>query len=160
MKDADFADGIYSILDAINYKLGGEYYSSAGIDYHNDVFETFSFWNHCECTCSLEKWEWDMGERTMSQMKKYPDVDEHSKEWWDLYQMEYGNVTQGEVRDHDPDCNLEDVGFRHFGSGLEVSWYKRVGRSTKSNNSMKTLDWYRVVTECLESVRDDDTARP
>lgn len=156
MKDADFADGIYWILNAINYKLGGGYDSSTGIDYHNDVFETFSFWSHCECTCSLEKWEWDMDQRTMTRMKKYPDVDEHSKEWWDLYQMEHGNVTQGEVRDHDPDCNLEDVGFRHFGSGLEVSWYKRVGRSTKSNNSMKTLDWSRVVTECLESVRDDD----
>ena len=156
MKDEDFADGIYWILDAVNYKLGGEYDSSTGIDYRNDVFETFSFWSHCECTCSRERWEWDMDERTMTQMKNYPDVDEHSKEWWDLYQMEHDNVTQGEVRDHDPDCKLEDVGFRHFGSGLEVSWYKRVGRSAESNIGMKTLDWFKIVTECLESVRDDD----
>jgi hypothetical protein len=51
------------------------------------------------------------------------------------------------------DCPDEKPNFRHFSSGLEVSWYKRVGRSTESNKSMKTLDWYRIVVECLESLK-------
>ena len=122
MKDGDFANGIYWILHAIDYKLGGGYDVSAGIDYKNDVFETFGFWGHCECTCDVQEW---------------------------------GNVTQGEELAHASSCDFRDYGFKHFESGLEVEWYKRVGRSTESNKSMKTLDWFNIVVECLESVHDD-----
>lgn len=104
MRDEDFSDGIYWLLDAVNYKLGGGYDFSCGIDYRNDTFETFNLWAHCDD----EEDDWD---------------------GW---------------------------GFHHFESGLKVSWYKRVGRSTKSNTGVKTLDWYRIVIDCLESVRDDD----
>lgn len=102
MNNEDFGEGIYWILHAINYDLGGGYDFSCGIDYKNDVFETTYFWGHCD------------------------DED------WD------------------------DVGFRHFASGLEVTWYKRVGRSTTSNKSLKTLEWFEIVTECLKSIRDKD----
>ena len=197
MKDVDFADGIYWILDAINDKLGGGYDSSAGIDYRNDVFETFSFWNHCECTCSYgtREMDWEEGNphgddcyqtliRTLGFGYSYETGRTHEEQKAINNEATHqACVSLGVNPDapgryvhctcnrddryvdwrrsakHDPDCKLEDVGFRHFGSGLEVSWYKRVGRSTESNNSMKTLDWFRVVTECLESVRDDDTAR-
>jgi hypothetical protein len=94
----------------------------------------------------------------MERMKQYRPQNEDGafdSEWWRLYEMEYGNVTQGVEAEHDYGCSLEDVGFRHFESGLEVSWYKRVGRSTESNKSMKTLEWYKTLVECLESVRDD-----
>lgn len=155
MKDEDFADGVYQILAAVNYKLGGGYDTSCGIDYRNDVFETFSYWAHCECSCSYEEWESEIDEQANARMTKYPDVPLDRSEWWRLYHMEYENARQGEEREHDSDCSLEDVGFRHFGSGLEVSWYKRVGRSTGSNKSMKSLDWYKIVVECIESVRDD-----
>ena len=120
MKDKDFADGIYWILHAINYRLGGGYYDfETGIDYTNDVFETQAFWVHFEdpCRCGVSPWD----------DEPHPLTSE---------------------------CGYTP-GFRHFESGLEVDWYKRVGRSTKSNKSMKTLDWYRIVVECLESVRDD-----
>lgn len=153
MRDEDFADGIYWVLDAINYTKGGGYDFSCGIDYRNDVFETFNFWSHCECSCSYQKWEWDTDAAVEREMEKY-DLPAKDSEYWRLWYMEWGNVTQGQEPDHDEDCTLEDVGFRHFASGLEVSWYKRVGRSTKSNKSLKTLDWYKIVVECLESVRD------
>jgi hypothetical protein len=158
MKGEDFADGLYWLLDAINWKLGGGYDASSGIDYRNDVFESFNFWSHSECDCSYRDWEIDVDLQTMERMKQYRPQNEDGafdSEWWRLYEMEYGNVTQGVEAEHDYGCSLEDVGFRHFESGLEVSWYKRVGRSTESNKSMKTLEWYKTLVECLESVRDD-----
>lgn len=155
MKDDDFADGLYWLLHSIDYKLGGGYDFSCGIDYRNSTFETFNFWAHSDCTCSYEKWSWDVDEAVSVEMKKYTNVTRDSKEYWDLWNMEHGNVTQGEEREHDADCALEDIGFRHFDSGLEVEWYKRVGRSTKSNKGMNTLKWYKILVECLESVRDE-----
>ena len=158
MKDEDFADGIYQILAAIDYVEGGGYDISTGIDYKNDVFETHSYWAHCDnCTCGFEEWSWDIDAQVMERMKKYREEKtdgEFDSEWWRLYNMEYGNVTQGEVRTHAEDCDLELPGFLHYASGLRVDWYKRVGRSTESNQGMKSLDWYKIVVECLESVRD------
>ena len=156
MKGDDFADGIYWLLHAINYKTGGRYDFSCGIDYKNEVFETKSFWEHSECECSYQNWQWDMDELTRERMKQYGEKGEDTlnTEWWRLYRMEWGNVTQGRDPGHDADCALTDWHFKHFASGLEVSWYKRVGRSTKSNKSLKTLDWFKVMVECLESVRD------
>lgn len=101
LENEDLADGIYNILNAVDWKLGGGYDVSTGIDYRNDVFESFGFWGHCE-----------------------------EDDW-------------------DGTC------FHHFESGLKVEWYKRVGRSTESNQSVKPIDWNKIVIECLESVRDD-----
>lgn len=159
MKNEDFADGIYWILDAINYVESGGYDVSTGIDYKNEVFETHSFWAHCDnCTCGFEEWSWGVDAQVKERMRKYPEEKiegEFDSEWWRLYNMEYGNVTQGEERTHSEDCDLELPGFYHYTSGLKVSWYKRVGRSTESNKPMKSLEWHRIVVECLESVRDN-----
>lgn len=193
MKDEDFTDGIYWILHAIDYKLGGGYDVSTGIDYRNDVFETFGYWGHCECSCTYEArerdWEddnphsggcyqalirslgfgysWDTGRDALEQdvlnreaCQQACDALGIDPEEAGLYvhctcgrQEEYVKWRQAAV--HDPECSLREYGFRHFESGLEVGWYKRVGRSTESNKSMKTLDWFKIVVECLESVRDD-----
>lgn len=120
LENKDFADGIYNILKAVDWRLGEGYDVSTGIDYKNDVFETSSFWAHAEdpCFCGVDGFE----DHPVSSECGYP------------------------------------VGFRHFESGLEVNWYKRVGRSTESNKSVKALDWYAIVVQCLESVRDDARA--
>lgn len=156
MKDEDFADGIYWILHAVNYVEGGGYDISCGIDFRNDVFETRNFWGSADadCDCGLAEWEYEIDSQAMDRMKRYgPEPDDLDSEWWRLYNMELRNVTQGETRTHSDTCVLVQPQFRHFSSGLEVSWYKRVGRSTESNKSMKTLDWYRIVVECLESLK-------
>lgn len=114
MRDDDFAEGIYSIMKAADYKLGGGRDIGSGVRYKNEVFETIPF-------------QWDCP-----------------------HDIGFG---YGECPD---DCLMRMPNFRHFQSGLEVTWYKRVGRSTKSNIGMKDLDWYKIVVECLESVRDDD----
>lgn len=160
MKDEDFADGIYWILDAINFVEGGGYDVSTGIDYRNDTFETRSFWAHAEdeCSCGVDEWQDEVDRQTRERMKKHPpakDEDEWDSEWWRLYNLEYGNVTQGENRTHSESCEMDLPGFHHFESGLKVRWYKRVGRSTESNIDMKPIDWYRIVVGCLESVKAD-----
>ncbi|QDK01469.1 hypothetical protein SEA_LEEROYJENKINS_72 [Microbacterium phage LeeroyJenkins] len=192
MKNEDFADGIYQILAAINYVSGGGYDVSTGIDYKNDIFETWSFWSHCDCTCTYEKREWDWD-------KTHPHADECYQSLirdlgfgysWDTgrgseEQDKINNeaidqacallgidpdapgthvhctcgrqdryVAWRESATHDGDCDLREYGFHHYASGLKVSWYKRVGRSTESSQGMKSLDWYKIVVECLESVRD------
>lgn len=157
MKGDDYAEGIYWIMRAIDHREGGGHDASAGIDYHNDVFESFHYWAHEECSCAQEMWEWDVSDRVDERMKAYPDVEEWGPEWNRLYQMELKNVTQGsEGPGHSSDCSLRDYGFKHFASGLEVSWYKRVGRSMESNKTLTALDWYKIVVECIESVRDHD----
>ena len=119
MRNEDFADGLYWILHAINYRLGGGYDFETGIDYTNDVFETQAFWAHFEdrCRCGVSAWD-DVPHPLTSECRYVP-------------------------------------GFHHFESGLKIDWYKRCGRSTESNKGMKTLDWFNIVVECLESVRDD-----
>ena len=55
------------------------------------------------------------------------------------------------------ECNCP-AGLPNFtlkSNGLEVTWYKRMGRSTESSIAMSPLRWYRAVIECIESVRDD-----
>lgn len=158
LENEDLADGIYNILKAVDWKLGGGYDVSTGIDYRNEVFETRSYWAHCDnCTCGFEEWAADVDAQVMERMEKYPgsEEDEIDGEWWRLYNMEHGNVLQGETRDHASDCEMILPQFHHFESGLKVEWYKRVGRSTESNQSVKPIDWYKIVIECLESVRDD-----
>lgn len=48
--------------------------------------------------------------------------------------------------------------FHHYESGFRFEWYKRIGRSSEvlSEAEPKTLPWYKIVVECLESIRDDE----
>lgn len=192
MKDEDFADGIYWILHAVNYDLGGGYDTSTGIDYKNDVFETWGFWGHCDCTCTYETREWDWSEQNPHGQDCYQSL---IRELGFTYSWESEKANQDQINEeaikqacsalgidpsapgshvhctcgnterwiawqeeatHDEDCSIRDYGFYHYESGLKVSWYKRVGRSTESSRGMKTLEWFRIVAECIESVRDKD----
>lgn len=193
LSDEDFADGLYQILNVVDWKLGGGYDVSTGIDYRNEVFESFGFWGHCECDCTYETREYDWKEAHPHSLDCYQSLirDLGFGYSWDTgrdyFEQEtlndeacnqaalalgidpkapgsYVHCTCGHTEDyiqwreeaqHDKECSLREYGFYHFESGLKVEWYKRVGRSTKSNMEMKPVDWYKLVVECLESVRDD-----
>lgn len=192
LENEDFADGIYNILNAVDWRLGGGYDVSTGIDYKNDTFESFGYWSHCECDCTYGTREWNWEETHPHTPECYQALirDLGFGYSWDtgLKYSEQETVNEEACRqaalalgidpeapgsyvhctcgqqeeyvewrdnsEHDDGCSLRDYGFHHFESGLKVEWYKRVGRSTKSNQSMKPLDWYAIVVECLESVRD------
>jgi hypothetical protein len=42
--------------------------------------------------------------------------------------------------------------FEHFGSGLEVNWYKRCGRGTSANQTLPFSKWLSILGECLQSL--------
>ena len=159
MEGVDFADGIYHLMEAVSYKLGGGYDPSSGINYRNDVFESRNFWMHSECRCHVESAEWDLltdiETRLSDEGLKEPDgwLSPEHKVYWKRYDELHAELAPHYDLEHD--CEIDEPEFRHFASGLEVRWYKRVGRSTESNKSMKALDWYKMLVECIESVRDD-----
>ena len=160
MEGVDFADGIYHLMEAVSYKLGGGYDPSSGIDYRNEVFESRNFWMHSECGCHVESAEWDLEEAIDARLSQ-EGVTEPSVAW-DHPDMKAYWKRRYEARDDlapnynlTHTCEIDEPQFRHFASGLEVRWYKRVGRSTESNMSVKALDWYKMLVECIESVRDD-----
>lgn len=51
----------------------------------------------------------------------------------------------------------EDWHFHHFETGFKYDWYKRIGRSASVVGDVepRMLDWYQMVVECLESVKND-----
>lgn len=52
------------------------------------------------------------------------------------------------------ECPDETPQFRHYATGLEITWYKYLGRGMKSNKEMKALEFYRdVVVDCLEALK-------
>ena len=161
MEGVDFAEGIYHLMAAVGYKLGGGYDPSSGIDYRNDVFESRNFWMHSECHCHVESAEWDLAEAIEARLSEEGVTEPRAVEWthpemqsyWRRYDEVRAELPPGYNLEHT--CGIDEPEFRHFASGLEVRWYKRVGRSTESNMSVKALDWYKMLVECIESVRDD-----
>lgn len=58
--------------------------------------------------------------------------------------------------EHLPNCPVEMALFHHFETGFKYIWYKRIGRSSEViEGDLKTLPFYRMIVDCLESVRDD-----
>lgn len=55
---------------------------------------------------------------------------------------------------HADDCFFTRPNFRHFKSGLEVWWYKYIGRSMESKNDVTYLEWLDILKECMLSVKE------
>ena len=161
MNNEDFADGLYQVARAaaiVESKRTGQRFEAcdytSGTDYKNNVFEMWAYWPHSECyTCEDHEWRaeetallgagWSKDESSNFGTKPYPED----------YQERYAAALEKIQQEHD--CPLVEWNFHHYASGLQVTWYKRIGRSTKSNNSMTATDWYTVVLDCLNSLHRD-----
>jgi hypothetical protein len=53
---------------------------------------------------------------------------------------------------HSDLCKLFLPNFKHYASGLEISWYKYIGRGMESNIEMGYLEWLNILRECLLSI--------
>lgn len=53
---------------------------------------------------------------------------------------------------HGPSCPTIRPNFRHKPSGLEVRWYKWIGRDTEYNWKPSSKRWRRIFEECVASV--------
>lgn len=170
LKDEDFSDGLYNIAKVIDYLRGGGNDYGCGVDHSNEVFTMYGFWAHSECDvcgnrgydaeykalveCGVNREEWDAQWKrhyarddigSWDQMPKYPDN----------YREAYDRILL-ELEEKEPhECTYAEWHFEHPSSGLKVKWYKRIGRSTKSNTDLTMTQWYTIVLECLESLREE-----
>lgn len=71
------------------------------------------------------------------------------------YAAEYENSVFRLYPDYqdDPLPDAPAFNFRHHGSGLEVCWYKWIGRDMKINrDSLSSEEWVPIFKECWESI--------
>jgi hypothetical protein len=131
------ADDLYELtrlLHTVGYEksgglLGGEFGYGAEVD--NDVFEMHPYWwGDCLCGYSEAEWEFD---------KASHPTDSMWQEWYERH-------------DHEPDCPTVRPNFRHKASGVEVRWYKYLGRSMEIKGLGSRKQWRRIITECEEAV--------
>jgi len=54
---------------------------------------------------------------------------------------------------HDPICPIVVPNFRHFASGIEVRWYKYVGRGMSVNRKASWEEWRHIFEECTLSLK-------
>ena len=52
-------------------------------------------------------------------------------------------------------CDNPSPNFLHKESGLEVRWYKYIGRSMKIDGNMKAEEILKMIQSCLESIEGD-----
>lgn len=55
--------------------------------------------------------------------------------------------------DHSDDCQMDKPNFKHYTSGIEVEWYKYIGRSMEYDEDIPIETWVNVFKECLESIK-------
>ena len=59
------------------------------------------------------------------------------------------------TNDHDSECRMVLPNFRHYASGLEIEWYKYIGRGMESNKDLTRREWDAILDECEDSVLKD-----
>jgi hypothetical protein len=70
------------------------------------------------------------------------DYDKRYQDW--LVKIGYPNG-------HKLECTTLRPNFKHYKSGLEIRWYKYIGRGMTAN--IKDIDFYSILNECLESIK-------
>lgn len=156
LANEDFADGLYHLACEIDHLLGGGNDPGAGVPFKNSVFEMWGFWSSSECDI-CDEFEWaaeetvlrdhNSAEGSLDDSYQYPHIPNYDTLWKDRLQGLPG------YREHLEECEKREWLFHHYSSGLKVKWYKRVGRSTESNVKGSTEGWYRILLECLESLK-------
>jgi hypothetical protein len=53
---------------------------------------------------------------------------------------------------HTPRCAIELPNFRHHASGLELRWYKWIGRDMEANRTVSPSEWQTIMRDCFASV--------
>lgn len=64
---------------------------------------------------------------------------EHSKKWH-------------EENTHSEECPIDWPNFRHYESGLEIRWYKYIGRGMEVNKDVSPAEWPIILVECINSL--------
>lgn len=147
--------------------LGGEW--GYGQDFENDVFEMHPYWwGDCECGHDDREAQWEdehphLDDCYQSELSRRGGYEHASRlaDAWGLPQVGCAvHCTCGreeerrewvEANPHPPDCPQVRPNFRHKPSGIEVRWYKYIGRSMEVPE-VTFLAWRGVMDECLASL--------
>lgn len=68
------------------------------------------------------------------------------------FDEEWGAWRRSPEGQHAPTCGIVRPNFRHHGTGLEVRWYKYIGRGMKVSREATRDEWRRIMRECRDSV--------
>lgn len=69
------------------------------------------------------------------------------------YNDEYKKWRQ--THDHKPDCRLVIPNFRYKPTGLEIRWYKYIGRGMSSNQEINIVEFRKIIAHCIRSVEEE-----
>ena len=59
------------------------------------------------------------------------------------------------ANDHSEECPIIWPNFHHFASGLEISWYKYIGRGMEVNKDVNLQEWTTIFIECVNSLNNE-----
>lgn len=73
-------------------------------------------------------------------------------EWSNKFLNDFHKTNVDQPYYHAPTCLVEKPNFIHFKSGLEIRWYKWIGRDTEINQDLTIKEWNQIYQECLNSL--------
>ena len=178
--DGIISSGLYELSKALGTMspedqahgfLGGEW--GYGQDFSNDVFMMHPF-----CWCEQDDCEWCAGCDCPDVAWHYFVDDEEVTydEWAAFYQRQVGDppdwmsddwtahIARADAANarrktaHDPMCRVckgewgNAPNFKHHESGIEVRWYKYIGRSMEVSEPVDSGRWLAILGECMASL--------
>lgn len=82
------------------------------------------------------------------------EVFEMHPEFWGECKCDDPTFTDNELWDkHLPDCPAGWPNFKHFKSGVEIKWYKYIGRDMQYNKKITAAQWTKIIRECFKSIK-------
>lgn len=175
--DFDYSDDVYTLMQWAMKKADENW----EVEYENDTFEIRPYyWGYCTCGYENATWEWEEGhnhadncyqteyrEVTRNLGFMDPRAKKKVRELCDKYGFPYPNGSAihcscdyqtewskwVEANGHDETCPVVLPNFKHYSSGLEVYWYKHIGRSTTANKIVTFEEWQDIYDECRQSLR-------
>lgn len=173
---------LYELAQAVDKKLDGYDSGGYAQDFKNDVFEIHPYyWGECSCgyegveeawhsknkhkqECyqtgySAIKYDWN------KQQKKHEAA---AKELCEKHGIDWNGGLGSAVHctcdyrerwrefckenSHKPECGVVLPNFRHFKTGIEVRWYKYIGRGMSCNKDLTAVEFGGIVKECIDSL--------
>ncbi len=71
-----------------------------------------------------------------------------------MYDINYSNFVKS--ISHSEECQIDKPNFKHYASGIEVEWYKYIGRGMEYDEDVTIEQWVDVFKECLGSIGGKD----
>ena len=74
----------------------------------------------------------------------------HCTCWFDIKYPAYLSTIS-----HAEECLIDKPNFKHYNSGIEVNWYKYIGRDMEINKDLSIEEWVALFKETIESIKKD-----